>query len=78
MELWKGLLISVINEYDGERDEFDLEKLFDKGCYRVLKRIKAILEDDNIEDKECFERIESIVCLFEEVGTDCGARHDFS
>jgi len=41
------------------------------------ERIKAVLEDDSLDDKDCFERIERIVCLFEEIGSDCGARHDF-
>ena len=53
------------------------EKLFEKECYAVLEKIKAILEDDRLGDKECFEKIERIGCLFEEIGSDCGGRHDF-
>ena len=53
------------------------KKLFEKECYKSLKKIKEILEDNSLDDKECFDRIESIVCLFEKMGVDCGTRHDF-
>ena len=34
-------------------------------CYYALKRIKAILEDDSLDDKNCFWRIEEIVQVLE-------------
>ena len=78
MKLWQAILASVTKECEGKMiTESDIEKLFEKECYIVLERIKAILEDDSLDDKDCFEKIESIVCLFEEIGSDCGARHDF-
>lgn len=78
MKLWQTILASVTKECEGKMiTESDIEKLFEKECYIVLERIKAILEDDSLDDKDCFEKIESIVCLFEEIGSDCGARHDF-
>ena len=40
-------------------------------------KIKAIIEDDSLEDKECFRKIEEIVCAFEEIGSNGGSRHDF-
>lgn len=45
--------------------------------YAALQKIKAILEEDSLEDRECFMRIEEIICLFEELGSNCGQRHDF-
>lgn len=78
MKLWQTILANATKECEGKMImEFDIEKLFEKECYIVLERIKAVLEDDSLEDKDCFERIERIVCLFEEIGSDCGARHDF-
>ena len=78
MKLWQTILASIAKKCEGKMImEFDMEKLFEKECYIVLERIKAILEDDSLDDKDCFEKIESIVCLFEEIGSDCGARHDF-
>ena len=46
-------------------------------CYRALCRIKEILEDETPEDPECFQKIEEIVCVLEELGADAGIRHDF-
>ena len=46
-------------------------------CFYALKRIKAILEDDSLDDENCFWRIEEIVRIFENIGTDAGSRHDF-
>ena len=43
----------------------------------LVKRIKEILEDDELEDEECFMKIEEIVCVFEDLGMGCGSRHDF-
>ena len=46
-------------------------------CMAALSRIRAVLADDSLEDPECFERIERIVCELEALGVDCGSRHDF-
>lgn len=79
MKLWQTILTNATKEYEREMImNLDIEKLFEKECYRVLESIKTILEDDSLDDKDCFEKIENIVCLFEEIGSDCGARHDFS
>ena len=43
----------------------------------TLGRIRAILADDGLDDPECFDRIERIVCELEQIGIDCGTRHDF-
>ena len=77
MKLWQTILANATKDYEGEITESDIEKLFEKECYVILEKIKKILEDDSLDDKNCFERIESIVCLFEEIGSDCGSRHDF-
>ena len=44
---------------------------------RALCKIKAIVEDDTIEDPECFMRIEEIVCTLEELGSNGGFCPDF-
>ena len=45
--------------------------------YQALKRIKAILEDESLDDPECFTRIEEILCVLEDLGSNGGNRHDF-
>ena len=44
-----------------------------EGC-KILQKIKAIIEDDSLSDFECAEEI---ICVFEELGSICGGRHDF-
>lgn len=44
---------------------------------RALLRIRDILADDSLSDGTCFWKIEAIVSLLEELGVDCGGRHDF-
>ena len=46
-------------------------------CYQTLRKIQEIVRDDTLEDDECFDRIEQIICAFEEIGSDGGVRHDF-
>ena len=42
-----------------------------------VRKDKDNFEDDNLGDKDRFEKIERIVCLFEETVSGCRARHDF-
>lgn len=55
----------------------DAAKIALLECYQALRKIKAILEDESLEDSECFYRTPEIVCVFEELGSGCGNRHDF-
>lgn len=44
---------------------------------KCSKKIQAIIRDGNLDDDDCFMKIEEIICLFEENGCNCGVRHDF-
>ena len=72
-----------INRNFAERDskkifsDFDIGKILESECYKALLKIKQILDDDNLEDKECFDKIEEIVCVLESIGSNGGSRHDF-
>ena len=55
----------------------DTAQIGELECYQALRRIKTILEDDTLEDSDCFRQIEEIVCVFENLGSDGGCRHDF-
>ena len=46
-------------------------------CYQAMERIYQVLSDDTLDDPECFQRIEQIVCVLEEPGIGGGGRHDF-
>ncbi|WP_298031200.1 hypothetical protein [uncultured Dysosmobacter sp.] len=44
---------------------------------RALRRIQQILSDGALSDQDCFQKIEEVVTLMEELGLSCGGRHDF-
>ena len=81
MELYREILAKILFEKEVkvsfEGLSVDVEKLVEMECYRAMQRIKAIIEDDRLSDNACFEKIEEIVCVFEELGSSGGTRHDF-
>lgn len=81
MELWKEILAQ---SFAGEQMQIvfpnlkrDLSAIVEGKCYQALQKIKEILEDDSLEDRECFLKIEEIVCVLESLGSNAGNRHDF-
>ena len=56
---------------------FDPSSLVHDISYQTLQQIKAIIEDERLDDPECFMRIENIIRCFEEIGSNGGFRHDF-
>ena len=46
-------------------------------CVEILQQIRCIIADESLDDPECFQKIEAIVCEFERNGIGCGHRHDF-
>ena len=83
MELYQEILCHVLaNEKVQvsfpELTNTDVTKIVELECYKALRKIKAILENDALADSECFQQIEEIVCTFEELGSDGGSRHDFN
>ncbi len=45
--------------------------------FMALREIRKILDDDSLNDRDCFDRIDQIVSVFEELGPGAGSRHDF-
>lgn len=54
-----------------------LPDLVEMRCFQAIQRIRAILDDESLSDRECFMYIEEIVLALEELGSDGGSRHDF-
>lgn len=57
--------------------QLNAKDIVEMQCYQTLRKIQEIVRDDTLEDKECFERIEAIICAFEAIGSNGGSRHDF-
>lgn len=50
-----------------KREEGGLLKLYrdvDSEALRVLEEIRGVLDDETLDDPDCFERIEAIVKIF--------------
>ena len=81
MELYKEILARALMcgeiqiTFSGQQP--DISKMIECKCYKALQKIKAIIEDDSLNDKECFMKIEEIICALEEIGINGGNRHDF-
>ena len=80
MELWQEIFFKLPKTETIEIRFPQLEnaqQLIESTCYQALRKIKYILEDESLDDQDCFMKIEEIVRIFEGIGSDCGNRHDF-
>ncbi len=81
MKLFQDILKGILMEEEVQvvfpNLKMSPSELVEMKCYMALRDIKKILEDDTLEDKECFAKIEEIVHIFEVMGSDCGTRHEF-
>ena len=75
MELYQQILASRIGSVTIDRQT--AKEIVAGDSYKALEKIRAILADDALSDAECFRKIEAIVCVLEELGSDGGGRHDF-
>lgn len=78
MELFEEILMHHLKKNQGAQGfPADPQALVHDTAYQALNAIRLILERDDLEDPECFRRIEKIVRVFERIGSGCGTRHDF-
>jgi len=80
LELYKELLAKVLEQ---ERVEVyfpgltvDATEIVSQMSYRALVEISHIIRDDTLSDRECYQKIEEIVQVFEAFGSHGGGRHD--
>lgn len=66
--------VAGFQKEDFERWAAELMK--DSAC-QALEEIRRVLDDDRLDDQECFGRIEEIVKIYEKIGSNAGTRHDF-
>ena len=80
MELYKEILAHAMTYGEVKvtfSGECDIAKIVEGECYQALQKIKAVIEDDSLEDAECFMKIEHIILTLEGIGSSGGIRHDF-
>lgn len=54
----------------------DAAAVVEGECYQTLLKIKAILEDEHLDDRDCFLKIEEIISTMEVLSSSAGYRHD--
>ena len=81
MELYRDMLCKILESEEFEillpKWKMNVEEIIEMKCYQALNEIKKILEDETIDDRDCFESIESIISVFEKLGIGINERHDF-
>lgn len=77
MELYKEILLNLLIHNEIKTPLLNPLELLEHECYNALLKIKTIIEDDSLSDNECFKKVEEIVSLFEQLGSNGGNRHDF-
>lgn len=79
MDLYKEILIHALEQGTVKVSfpKVGLSEITEGICYKALQSIKEIIYDDCLNDKECFMKIEEIICVLESIGSDGGFRHDF-
>ncbi len=77
MKLYQEILAQEFANSLSVELQGDLQKIVEMKCYQVLEEIRKVLDDETLDDPECFHKIEKIVCIFEEIGSNGGCRHDF-
>ncbi len=80
MEIYKEILTRALIRSGNMKITFEGVKIENPNqlvegiCCKTIERIQRVLDNDELEDFECIERI---VQLLEGIGVECGSRHDF-
>ena len=74
-QMEKSILLDTVYDKRKISEEAMLALLQERSC-QALCAIRRVL-DEATPDAECFSKIEEIVKIYEAIGADGGARHDF-
>ena len=74
-QMERELLLETV--YDERRlSDEEIKLLLNERSVCALGEIRRVLDEDT-PDEDCFSKIEAIVKVYESIGADGGARHDF-
>ncbi len=79
MELWRELLISGLQNENYKLEYISdkiIKDIIEKRSYEVLLQIKQVIDNEKLSDKDCFIKIEEVLCVLEKNNIFCD-RHDF-
>ena len=81
MNLYKELLIHILSnptvQVEFPHVSLNISEIIEGECYQILQEIKSIIDNEQLEDDECFLRIEYIMQSMENRGISFSNRHDF-
>lgn len=77
MELYEQILCETIAKEVIPGLHLDSEKLLELKCYQAIREIYEVISNEEMDDPECFYRIEQIVLILDRLGIGGGGRHDF-
>lgn len=69
-------LRTAVTPSDEEKQSL-LGELMNSAACRALEDIRKVLDDGRLDDQTCFWKIEEIVKIYEELGSNAGSHHDF-
>lgn len=69
-------LRAAVTPSDEEKQSL-LGELMNSAACQALEKIRRVLDDDRLDDQTCFWKIEEIIRIYEEMGSNGGSRHDF-
>lgn len=73
--LWAKAIGQEVLKFVRDRDE-EIDRGVHSEALALLEQIKAILDNDTLDDPECFQRIDAMVDAFHEAGIST-FRHDW-
>lgn len=74
--IWARVIGQEVLKFIKDSDPEKLDRRINCEALILLERIRSILDDDILDDPECFRRIEAIVDAFDASGIPT-ARHDW-
>lgn len=77
MELYHQILAGYLASSQRFEALIDAPSIVEGICFRAICSIREILKDPDRTDEECFQKIEEVVTVLEQLGIDAGSRHDF-
>ena len=74
--MYENAIGKLVVNYLESLGTVELPALAESSALKLIAEIKAVLDDDSLEDPECFQRIEAILTALEDHGVFT-TRHDW-
>lgn len=74
MDLYERILYETIARELLPAMRLDARQLVEMKCYQAILKIYEIVSNEQLEDTECFWRVEEIVTTLDELGIGGGGR----